>query len=163
MPDEAHEAQASRSPKDSARAAGVGVRFAARLLDGMILAVAILIVVTIAGAFVSDDVGAGTWWLVGLVGTLADFGYFVWLESSFGATFGKQFLRLRTVGPNGRKPTTRAAMVRNAWILLGIIPFVGGLASATVGAWIAISIKQNGAGRGVHDRWAGGTAVVRVA
>lgn len=161
MPDDEPRAQAPRSPKAPGQPAGVGVRFGARFLDFLMLALAFGIVVIIASAFLSPDADPGAWWLIGLLAVIANFGYFVYLESSFGATLGKAFLKLRTVAPDGRKPTTRAAIVRNAWVLVGVIPFVGGLAGAVIGIWIAISIGNDAGGRGIHDRWAGGTAVIR--
>lgn len=149
------------APTGPGQPAGAGVRFGARIIDGLLLAVPFWIVVAIAGGSIAGSAGASL--LFGLLGSAIYVGYFVYLESSRGQTIGKQVLNLRTVGAQGGNPTQQEAFVRNAWVLVGIIPFLGGLASLAIAIWIAISISNDPAGRGVHDNWAGGTAVVRTA
>lgn len=97
---------------------------------------------------------------------IAGFAYFVLLETSNGATLGKQVLGLRVVGESGAAPVaTEASARRNAWMLIGIlsgIPVVGFLASlASLGIVIAIAVTLNGDARkqGVHDKF-GGTLVL---
>lgn len=143
--------------------AGLGIRFAARLLDSILLAVTLSIVGAIfsLGNLISGDIDAGTiifnaLWVVVVVG------YFALLESSRGQTIGKMVLRLRTVGPDGRNPTLEEAIRRNGWYALGIIPFIGGLAQLGVAIYIAVTISQSAMNVGWHDEFAGGTKVVPV-
>lgn len=139
--------------------ATAGIRLGARIIDGLIIAVPFWIILAIAGVGVADSPGES--FLFGLLGTAIYLGYFVYLESSRGQTPGKQVLNLRTAGPDGGHPTQEQAFRRNAWVLVGIVPFLGGFASLAIAIWIAVTISNDPARRGVHDKWAGGTAVLR--
>lgn len=139
--------------------ASAGIRFGARIVDGLLLAVPFWIVLGVLGVGVADSVGESL--LFGILGSAVYVGYFVYLESSRGQTVGKQVLKLRTVGPQGANPSQEQAFRRNAWVLVGIIPFVGGLISLAIAIWIAVTISNDAGGRGVHDNWAGGTTVLR--
>lgn len=44
-----------------------------------------------------------------------------------GATPGKLALGLRVIGPDGGRPTPRQALIREAFTVLGAIPFAGPL------------------------------------
>ncbi len=146
-------------PPAAGQPASAGIRFGARIIDGLLLAVPFWIILAVVGADIAGSAGASL--LFGLLGSAIYVGYFVYLESSRGQTLGKQVLNLRTVGVQGGNPTQQEAFTRNAWVLVGIIPFIGGLVSLAVAIWIAISISSDPARRGVHDNWAGGTAVIR--
>ncbi len=144
--------------------ANLGIRFVARLIDSILLAVALSIVGAILGLgnLISGEVDAGTiifnaLWVVVVVG------YFALLESSRGQTIGKMLLRIRTIGPDGRNPTLEEAIRRNGWYALGIIPFIGGLAQLGVAIYIAVTISQSAVNVGWHDQFAGGTKVIPVA
>ena len=144
--------------------ASLGIRFVARLIDSILLAVALSIVGAVLGLgnLISGDLDAGTiifnaLWVVVVVG------YFALLESSRGQTIGKMLLRIRTIGPDGRNPTLEEAIRRNGWYALGIIPFIGGLAQLGVAIYIAVTISQSAMNVGWHDEFAGGTKVVPVA
>jgi hypothetical protein len=54
-------------------------------------------------------------------------------------------------------------LVREAFTVLGSVPFVGGLLALGSWVWIGRSIRSNGLRQGKHDLLAGGTRVVRVA
>ena len=135
----------------------VGRRFAGRVLDGLILAIPVLVVTAVIGdGFkIGTENSTGREFLATLVGLLITFGYFVLSESSRGATLGKSALGLTVVGPGGR-PTIPEAMKRNGFVLLSAIPgTIGGLVSFAVAIAIGVSIGRSPEGSGFHDRWAG--------
>ena len=99
-----------------------------------------------------------------VVSALVGFGYFVYLETSEGATFGKKIVNLRVAGENGASPiSTDASFRRNWWLLLGLlspIPIIGLLASlASLGIAIAIgvTISSDDRNQGFHDKMAATT------
>ena len=85
----------------------------------------------------------------------------MWLESSRGQTVGKMALGFKVVGPDGRVPAPEVALRRNAWLLLGLIPILGGLLSFVAAVAIGVTIANDPFKRGTHDNFAGGSAVVR--
>ncbi len=124
-------------------------RAIARLIDTGIVAV-------VAGAAGLPS-GFGLPWLVAtMVGVYA---YFVLPLVAFAATPGKRARGLVVVGGRGQRPSLREAALREAFVLLGAVPFAGPVLA--IAAWIAIarSIRADAAGRGIHDRLAGGTMV----
>jgi uncharacterized RDD family membrane protein YckC len=106
-------------------------------------------------------IGFGFDWLA--LGTAIVLLYFAGLDTLFGATLGKAALGLRVVGPNGGSPTFRQSVIRELFMVLGSVPFVG--VPLAVGAWIWISrsIRANPLRLGKHDQLAGGTRVLRLA
>ena len=128
----------------------LGARFGARLIDGLLLAV--------VGGSVGVAMEFATTWLV-LQAALV-FAYFVLLDVAWGTTIGKRLLGLQVTGPQGGRPSVGQAAGREAFTLLGAVPYAGPLLALV--AWIAIAVTINGSprGQGVHDRLGGGTAVV---
>ena len=131
-------------------------RFGARLVDGLIVGVVVLVVFAVIPGL---TIGG---FVYSLVSTGASFGYFVFLESSRGATLGKQLLNLRVTGPAGDSPVTpEAAARRNAWLLLGLLSgipllgFLAGLASLGIVIAIAVTISTDQRKQGLHDKFAG--------
>lgn len=126
-------------------------RVAARLIDGLLLAG--------LGLVMGRVVGFGPGWLVGQAAVV--FTYFVVLDVVAGRTLGKRVLGLQVTGADGRTPTVRDAAIREAFTLLGAVPFVGPLLAAV--AWVAIIVTVNASPtrQGVHDRLAAGTLVAR--
>ncbi|MBY6429799.1 RDD family protein [Rhodococcus sp. BP-322] len=134
----------------------MGLRFAARFIDGIIIGIIALIAYFIAGdGFVGQ-------FILGLVSALLGFAYFTFLESSRGQTFGKQILGLRTLGAAGGNPTQAEAAKRNAFLLLNIVPLLGGLLVFIAYIVIAVTINSSPTKQGKHDELAGGTQVVKV-
>ncbi|OZE94864.1 RDD family protein [Rhodococcus sp. 14-2470-1b] len=133
----------------------LGLRFGARLIDGIIVAIPVLII----GLFLPSGF-VGTF-VYGVLSAAATFGYFVYLESSRGQTLGKQLLGLRTVGAAGGNPTQAEAARRNAFVLLSVIPFLIGSVLVFI-AWIVIAVTINSSPtkQGKHDEIAGGTQVI---
>lgn len=131
--------------------ASLGARIGARLLDGLIVGIPLGIILGLIGV---GSIGFGV--VSGLIG----FGYFVWFESNQGATVGKKILNMRVVGPDGAYPAMDVAAKRNVWMLLGLIPVLGGLLSLIAVIVIIVTISQSEENRGYHDTFAG-TAVLR--
>jgi uncharacterized RDD family membrane protein YckC len=138
-------------------------RLLARIIDGLILFVINVVIVAIigggTGAFGETGVRA---FAAGIVTTAVGYAYYVFLESSRGQTLGKMALSFQVVGPDGGLPSTEQAAKRNAWLLLSILPVLGGLAQLVIAIVIGVTINSDPFKRGWHDNLAGGTAVVRV-
>lgn len=136
------------------------IRFAARFIDGLIVGIPMAIILEIiglGGGGFESDAGA---FVGGVISSLVYVGYFTFLESGRGQTLAKQVLNIRVVGPQGGLPTQDQAFKRNAWLLLGIIPILGGLATFVIAIVIAVAINSSPEGKGTHDEWAGGTRVL---
>ena len=135
---------------------GLGARFAARLLDALIVGLAASVVLGLLGlpapTFGLGGLGA---WTHSAVTALAWFGYYVYSESTSGATLGKRLLKLRVVGEDGQPASSAAAAKRNVWILFGLVPWIGGLAQLVTVIVIAVTISSSAANRGKHDEIAG--------
>jgi uncharacterized RDD family membrane protein YckC len=142
-------------PSGGQEPGGLGVRFGARFIDGIIVAV-----VAFALAAVIDAVTS--LWVTGLFTGLLTFVYFVAFETTQGWTPGKKVLGLSVHGPAGAaKPTAQQSAIRNSWTLLNIVPFVGGLLTLIAFIVIAVTINSSPTKQGKHDELAGGTQVIK--
>ena len=143
------------TPPGRLQPGGLAERFFARLIDG--------IIVTIAGfvlAFAIDAVH--NIWVTGLFSGLLTFIYFVAFETTQGWTPGKKVLGLSVRGPGGAaKPTAQQSAIRNAFTLLAIVPYFGGLLAFIAYVVIAVTISNSPTKQGKHDELAGGTQVVK--
>jgi uncharacterized RDD family membrane protein YckC len=142
--------------------AGLGARFGARVLDALIVFIPASILLGLVGVGVGGGMGGFglDGWLFNAITSLLWFGYYVYFESTSGATLGKKLLNLRVVSADGSPPSTEAAAKRNIWMLFGIVPFIGGLAQFIAVIVIAVTISSGEANRGKHDEFAG-TGVLR--
>ena len=135
---------------------GLLTRFFARLIDGIIVAV-----VGSAVAFATD-----IWsniMITGLFTGLLTFLYFTAFEVTQGWTPGKRLLGLGVRGPVGAsKLDLKQSAIRNAFTLLTIVPFVGGLLAFIAIVVIAVTIGGSPTKQGKHDELAGGTQVLKV-
>jgi uncharacterized RDD family membrane protein YckC len=138
-------------------------RFGAKVIDYLVLLIPFFIISAVIGGDGTGPVGAtdGREILAGIVTTVLGYAYFVYLESTRGQTVGKMALSYRVIGPDGAVPSTEMAARRNAYLLLSVIPFVGGIAQFVLVIVIAVTISSDPFKRGWHDNFAGGTAVVR--
>lgn len=154
-------------PPDGAGAEGEKadslIRFGGRIVDGLILLVPSLVIAAVVGGSASLSGGSlGRAWLGSIVVTALQFAYYVVMETSQGRTLGKRALGLRVYGANGGLPTQDESMRRNAFLFLNIIPtFLGSLISLAASVAIAVTISNDSRGQGWHDKFAGGTRVVR--
>ncbi len=152
-------------------------RFLARLIDGILLGVVFGIMSAIfSGIFLSGlTYSTGEWllyWLfVSVITVVITMGYFAFMESNNGASLGKQVLKLKVVGPDGvSNPTMEQSLRRNSFYaiqLAYIVPIVGaifgGLAILAAVIMIAVTINNDPVNRqGWHDRFAGGTRVLKI-
>ena len=142
-------------PPSGRQPGGLGVRFAARLIDGIIVNVVAFIIAFAIGS-------VSNYWVTGLFTGLLTFIYFVAFETTQGWTAGKKVLGLRVHGPGGApKPTAQQSAIRNAWTLFPIIPIIGGLLGFIAIIVIALTINGSPTKQGKHDDLAGGTQVVK--
>ena len=159
------------------RPGGLGARFVARLVDGVLVAivqglvVSLLVVRTFmdsgAGFYGADNYAASA--VYGVLSALIYVGYFAYMESSRGQTIGTMVMNLHTQGPDGTHPTMEQAVRRNLWggaSILSIVPVIGGPIGGLLElvAVIVIAVTINGdpvSRQGWHDRFAGGTRVIR--
>jgi uncharacterized RDD family membrane protein YckC len=134
---------------------GLGARFLARLIDGIIVGVVGSIVVFALG--LQSNI-----MITGLFTGVLTFIYFVAFEVTQGWTPGKKVLGLGVHGPAGAaKPDLGQSAIRNAFTVLTIIPFVGGLLAFIAIVVIAVTINGSPTKQGKHDELAGGTQVVK--
>lgn len=134
---------------------GLLPRWLARIIDGLIIAVAGFFL-----ALVTDSLS--NVWVTGLFTGLLAFVYYVAFETTQGWTPGKKVLGLSVHGPAGlAKPTLQQSAIRNAFTLLPIIPFVGGLLGVIAILVIAVTINGSATKQGKHDELAGGTQVLK--
>ena len=143
-------------------------RFVARLIDGVIVGVA-GVILNIVLRFISNS-----WLLTGFISTVATaalyLGYFTYFESSRGQTIGKQVMKLKVVGPDHvSNPTLEQAARRNiftAFGIAGVVPIVGsllgGLAQLAAVILIAININSDPQRQHWFDKFAGGTQVLKI-
>ena len=150
-------------------------RFLARLIDGVLLAVVYIFAAVIVGGAVMGDrgglygSGSAARAASAVLGAVIYLGYFTLMESTRGQTVGKTVRKLHTLGPAGGKPTPDQSARRNIWVaagILGVIPVVGstigGLLEFVAVIMIAVGINHDPIRRqGWHDRFAGGTRVVK--
>ena len=65
-------------------------------------------------------------------------------------------------GPGGApKPDFKQSAIRNAFTLLPIVPFIGGLLGVIAIVLIAVTINSSPTKQGKHDELAGGTQVIK--
>jgi uncharacterized RDD family membrane protein YckC len=141
------------------RPGGLLRRFFARLIDGII--VSIIGSVGIVALFSSDRLSDLL--VTGLFTGILMFVYFVAFEVGVGWTLGKKLLGLEVRGPGGApKPDLKQSAIRNAWTLLPIVPYLGGLLAFIAIVIIAVTVSGSPTKQGKHDELAGGTEVVRV-
>jgi len=135
--------------------AGLLTRFFARFIDGVIVGIVGFLL-----AFVTDTMSSVL--VTGLFTGVLTFGYFVLFETTQGWTPGKKLLGLSVHGPGGQpKPDAKQSAIRNAFTLLSIVPFVGGLLAVIAIIVIAVTISGSPTKQGKHDELAGGTQVVK--
>jgi uncharacterized RDD family membrane protein YckC len=136
------------------RPGGLGARFGARVIDGLIVGFA-------AGLLAWVFNLQSNILVTGLFSGLLMFAYFVALEVSQGATLGKKVLGLSVRGPGGEpKPDVKQSAIRNSFTLLTIVPYIGGLLAVVAYLVIAVTINSSPTKQGKHDELAGGTQVV---
>jgi uncharacterized RDD family membrane protein YckC len=134
---------------------GLGVRFGARIIDGLLVGI-------VAGVLALLFDASSNIMVTGLFSGVLMFAYFVAMEVTQGRTVGKMLLGLSVRGPGGApKPDVKQSAIRNAFTLLTVIPYVGGLLEVIAYVVIAVTINASPTKQGKHDELAGGTQVVK--
>ena len=134
--------------------AGIGSRFLAQVVDGLVITAALIVVSILAaalgGVFSSPELGL----LVELILVFVLLaGYFLVSEAVWnGQTLGKRSARLRVVGDHGEPLTIGQAIIRNLIRIVDFLPFFYGIGMLT--------LFINGRGKRLGD-FAAGTLVVR--
>jgi uncharacterized RDD family membrane protein YckC len=98
-------------------------RLGARVVDAALLAA-----VDVA---LGKTMGFGYGWLV--IGTAIVLAYFTLLDTFGGATVGKRLFGLRVIGPDGNRPSLKQSAIREAFTVVGSVPFVGVILAAGAG------------------------------
>lgn len=130
-------------------------RFAARVIDFIPAVIVYWLVSAIIGGIVGGIVGM-------IVSYAALTAYYVVMETSQGATFGKKLLGLRVIAPGGAPQLDqKQSLMRNIFVPLNIVYCLGNLASFGLMIYIAVTIEQDPNKQGWHDKFAGGTQVVK--
>lgn len=151
----AYDPNAYGQPVQGGHPGGLGVRFAARVIDGILVSIIAFGLAMVFGA--SSNI-----LVTGLFSGLLMFGYFVLFEVTQGWTPGKKLLGLSVHGPGGTpKPTAVESAKRNLFTLLAVIPYIGGLLALIAYVVIAVTINGSPTKQGKHDEFAGGTQVVK--
>jgi uncharacterized RDD family membrane protein YckC len=134
---------------------GLGARFGARIIDGFIVGIVSALLALLTGTSSSILV-------TGLFTGILMFAYFVAFEVTQARTLGKRLLGLSVRGAGGLpKPDFKQSAIRNAFTLLPVIPYVGGLLGVIAIIVIAVTISNSPTKQGKHDEMAGGTQVVK--
>ncbi|MGY4712164.1 RDD family protein [Mycolicibacterium sp. CBM1] len=142
-------------PAPGGQPGGLGLRFAARLIDGIFVAIVAFLLALVVHATSNILV-------TGLFSGLLTFIYFVAFEVTQGWTPAKKLLGLSVHGPGGApKPTVQQSAIRNSFTLLSVIPYIGGLLAVIAYIVIAVTINSSPTKQGKHDELAGGTQVVK--
>ncbi|MBF6435419.1 RDD family protein [Nocardia cyriacigeorgica] len=130
---------------------GLGKRAAARFIDWILAAI----------------IGAIFFWLLNMAWDTPDwvsilpgagfgFLYFLVFEVASGSTPGKKILGLHVNGSGGApKPSVKDSALRNAYMLLNLIPWVGPILWFIAAIAIAVTISSSPSKQGWHDRLAG--------
>ncbi|MCB0934041.1 MAG: RDD family protein [Mycobacterium sp.] len=138
-----------------AQPGGLGIRFGARIIDGLIVGL-------VAGLLSTMFDASSRYFVSGLFTGVLMFVYFVAMEVTQSRTIGKMALGLSVRGPGGApKPDVRQSAIRNAFTLLPILPYIGGLLGLIAIIVIAVTINNSPTKQGKHDEMAGGTQVVK--
>ncbi|MBW3619081.1 MAG: RDD family protein [Actinobacteria bacterium] len=126
----------------------MGKRFGARIIDALIVGIPVGILLLL----VLDLDARGI--VYSALAAVANLAYFVWLESSQGGTLGKRMLGMSVASEAGVNLTAEQSFKRNWWLLLGVIPVIGPLASLGVTIYIAVTISSDDRNQGFHDKMA---------
>lgn len=133
----------------------LGLRFAARLIDGIIVGIVAFLLALIISLESNILV-------TGLFSGVLTFIYFVGFEVTQGWTPAKKLFGLSVHGPGGApKPDAKQSAIRNSFTLLSVIPYIGGLLALIAYIVIAVTINGSPTKQGKHDELAGGTQVVK--
>lgn len=125
--------------------AGFWIRFAAALLDSVIILALSMIAATVFSAVKLGTVSSIAQLLLGI-------GYYVWFQSRTGQTLGKKVMKIKVVNGSGVTPSLGIFALRE---------IVGKLVSSLILGIGYLMVAWDSKKQGLHDKIAG-TYVVRV-
>ncbi|WP_040793948.1 RDD family protein [Nocardia higoensis] len=133
-------------------------RLGARIIDSLIVGIPVSLVLS----FILPNSLFGSI-LQNILVVAAITGYFVGMEvTQGGQTLGKKILGLRVIAPGGAPALDPAtSLKRNLFYVVSLVPCIGGLITIGLSIYIAITIEQDPNKQGWHDKFAGGTQVVK--
>ena len=142
-------------PGRTTQPGGLLDRFLARLIDGLVIGIAYIVLsaifrpVSISGVDSTGELFL-FYAVVSILWTALAIGYFAYMENSRGQSLGKMVLKLRTLGPDSANPTLEQGVRRNIFYaieLLAIVPIIGfwlgPLASLAAVIFIAVGINSD--------------------
>lgn len=105
----------------AARHAGLGSRILAYIVD---IVIVIILNIILAGVLLVAMGTDGTS-IVGLLGTIVNFGYFIYLEAeNNGQTIGKSVVNIRVVSDTGQDIGMGTSAIRNILRIIDALPFL---------------------------------------
>jgi uncharacterized RDD family membrane protein YckC len=121
-----------------------GKRILALLLDGVLLLVVVALPLAVflngpAGGVAGATLDAGSL-VAGLVSTVLYFLYYALLIGLRGQTVGGMVMKIRVIDQDGPPATVEHGVKRSAWVLLGLVPCVGGLAQLVLVIWGLVNL-----------------------
>ncbi|KZM68439.1 RDD family protein [Nocardia terpenica] len=143
--------------------ADLGTRFIARIIDALIIGIPAWLILYGIGLLtgISPASMLMSKVIAPMLIAVAFTGYCVAQETSRGTTFGKRLVGLRVLAPGGQPPDAQTSLKRNLWAAAALVPCLGAVATLVLSISVAVTISQDPNGQGWHDRFAGGTQVVR--
>ncbi|MEV0298856.1 RDD family protein [Nocardia sp. NPDC050710] len=138
----------------------IGIRIAARVIDSLIVGIPVGVILF----FVASGAGLVVNAILNMLSAVIYVAYFVGMEVTQGTTLGKKMLGLRVVAPGGAaKIDPMTSLKRNLYAVVQIIPcYIGSIASLGLVIYMIITTSQDPNKQGWHDKFAGGTQVVKV-
>jgi uncharacterized RDD family membrane protein YckC len=132
--------------------ASIPRRIGARLLDGLLVGVVVMLVLAVTGtdfADAFDPSGNGPAWPALLI-TAAGVVYEIWLTALTGQTIGKRLLSIQVVdAETSEVPKLDQATRRIAPAVVGLVPYVG-----FFGVVMYLRALWDGRRQGFHDKFA---------
>lgn len=150
------------APDRPGQPAGLGIRFGARFIDGLVIAAVAALLTALFNPDGSYFGFPGFSIFFPILWGIPAFIYFTACEAWKGWTPGKKLFGLTVRGAGGAaRPDFRQAAIRNGFTILGAIPCLGLVLAPIAILVIAITINGSPTKQGKHDELAGGTQVVK--
>lgn len=157
------------APAPVAEGAGSGRRLLAYLIDGFIVGLIVNVLATVTGVYpamrpgMMDNSAMMNDWLdqtaqttvtIGVLTTVVFYLYAVFLQTTDFSTVGKRVAGIRVTEADGSALSIGASAKRNAWLLAGLVPGLGGIISFVLGLVIFFQAGQGDRTQALTDRWA---------
>lgn len=144
--------------------ATLGQRVGAYLLDGIVLTLVEVLIMSVFGGFGSlsnsNDAELGSMIIGLIVMGFVSASYKIVLEATMGQTLGKKMLGLRLVTTDGLPMGWGHAFKRNFNQLYPVIPILGGFMGGVSLIGRFFSVMNSPYSQGYHDRW-GNTRLIK--